>query len=253
MRPQDTPDLEGLRARIRRLERGGGNVSPEVLSLGPAALDGRLPGGGLVLGGLHEILPGQAEWDEGPATGFALAIAARLLATRPGPLLWASRADDLYAPAAAAAGLPPERLLRVRARRPEELLWALEQGLRCDALAGVVGEVATLEPAVARRLQLAAESGGRPCLLLQRGGPAGGRPAAGSPAATRWRVAALPSDPALPRQLVGRPRWRLELLRCRGGRAAVFEPAVFEVEWDDATGDLALAAPLRDRAAAAVA
>jgi len=247
--PGQAPDLEELRARIRRLEGGGRAAAPAVLPLGPAALDGRLPGGGLALGGLHEILPGQGEWDEGPASGFALAIAARLLAERPGILLWASPVDDLYAPAAALGGLPPERLLRVRAHRTEELFWALEQGLRCNALAGVVGEVAALEPVAGRRLQLAAESGGRPCLLLQRGGPVGGRPTAGSPAATRWRVAALPSDPALPRQLVGRPRWRLELLRCRGGG----RPAAFEVEWDDATGDFALAAPLRDRAAPAVA
>jgi protein ImuA len=91
-----------------------------------------------------------------------------------------------------------------------------------------------------------------PGLLLQRRRtPQGGRQEP-SAAATRWQVAALPGAAALPaaggaaRRLPGRPRWHLELLRNRGG-----PPETFEVEWDDATGDFALAAPVRDRARAA--
>jgi hypothetical protein len=51
---------------------------------------------------------------------------------------------------------------------------------------------------------------------------------------TRWRVSALPSTP-LPVPGVGRARWRIELVRCRGG-----ESAEFEVEACDAKGRLAL-------------
>lgn len=248
MKQHDVGNLDRLRECIRRLECGQEDAAPyAVASLGLEALDELLPGGGLRLGGLHEVAPARAEWDDGAATGFVLALAGRLLAARAGMLLWTSRTDDLYAPAAAAV-LPSSRLLRVRAQRQEDLLWTLEQGLRCGALAGVVGEVAGLEAVAARRLQLAAENGGRSCLLLQRCDRVGPRPGAGSPAVTRWQVSALPSDPALPRSLVGRARWRLDLLRCRGGR-----PASLDVEWDDATGDLALAPALRDRETAAVA
>jgi protein ImuA len=55
---------------------------------------------------------------------------------------------------------------------------------------------------------------------------------------TRWRVSALPSTP-LPVPGVGRARWRLELMRCRGG-----ESAEFEVEACDAQGRLALPSDL---------
>lgn len=246
----DGPDsLDLLRARIRRLEQGNATRSAgAVLSLGAAALDRRLPGGGLPLAGLHELRPARPELDEGPATGFLLLLTARLLALRPGRLLWVSRADDLHAPAAAAAGLPSPSLLRACATRRDDLLWALEQGLDCPALAGVVGEVDAVDAVAARRLQLAAEKAGRPCFLLQRSAAGTQGRLAGSPALTRWQVAALPSDPGLPGGLVGCARWHLELLRCRGGR-----PTSFEVEWNDATGDLTLAAPLRDRAAAGVA
>ncbi len=57
-------------------------------------------------------------------------------------------------------------------------------------------------------------------------------------AVTRWRVSALPSAP-LPVPGVGRARWRLELIRCRGG-----ESACFEVEACDAQGRLALPSDL---------
>ena len=240
--------LDRLREEIRRLERDRRDeICSAVLPLEVEEIDRRLPGGGLRLAGLHELWPAWREWDEGAATGFLLALGARLLAQQQGTLLWVSRADDLYAPAAAVAGVPPSRLLRVRARRQEDLLWALEQGLKCSDLVGVVGEVAGIDPVAARRLQLAAETAGRPCFLLQRCGRSE-RPTAGSPAVTRWRIGALPSDPTLPRGLVGEPRWRLELLRCRGG-----QPADFEVEWNDATGALALAAPLCSGKTAAIA
>jgi protein ImuA len=57
-------------------------------------------------------------------------------------------------------------------------------------------------------------------------------------AVTRWRVSALPSAP-LPVAGVGRARWRLELIRCRGGEAACFD-----VEACDAQGRLALPSDL---------
>jgi protein ImuA len=71
-----------------------------------------------------------------------------------------------------------------------------------------------------RRLQLAAERSGVTALLLRRwrtGAEAAVERARPSAAVTRWRVAALPSAdiPGLPG--IGWPRWRVELLRCRGG------------------------------------
>jgi protein ImuA len=57
-------------------------------------------------------------------------------------------------------------------------------------------------------------------------------------AVTRWRVSARPSAP-LPVAGVGRARWRLELIRCRGG-----EGACFDVEACDAQGRLALPSEL---------
>jgi len=48
-----SPVLTGLRARMQRLE-GGRTHGRTVLPFGIKEIDGRLPGGGLALGALHE-------------------------------------------------------------------------------------------------------------------------------------------------------------------------------------------------------
>jgi protein ImuA len=86
------------------------------------------------------------------------------------------------------------------------------------------------------RLQLAAEGSGAIGLAIRRWRRPAEAADFGQPTAsiTRWRISALPSTP-LPVPGVGRPRWQLELIRCRAG-----ESADFEVEACDAKGRLAL-------------
>jgi hypothetical protein len=122
------------------------------------------------------------------------------------------RRPDLYAPGLAALGLDPARLLVVAARRAEEVLWTMEEALGCRGLGAVVGEGASPDLTASRRLQLAAEGGGVPALLIAAGG---GAPRT-SAAVTRWQVDPAPGasdEPGL-----GPIRWRLSLVRCRGGR-----------------------------------
>jgi hypothetical protein len=100
--------LAALRARVRRIERRGAAAADRPrLALGAPALDARLPGGGLPLGALHEVEGLRGDWDDGAATGFCLAILARLLEMHDGPVLWVSPHGDLYGPGLAAQGLDP--------------------------------------------------------------------------------------------------------------------------------------------------
>ena len=180
--PDKAVRLQELRARLQALERGGGTRPP--FALGLPALDAAL-GGGLPLGCLHEV--GGAPGD-GAALGFCAALLGRLAAA--GPVLWCQPQLDLYAPGLAACGLNPARLVVVTAARPADRLWALEEGLRCRALAAVLGEIDGLDPTAARRLQLAAETSGVTGFVLH---PEGGPPAQ-SVAATRWRVMSAPGS-----------------------------------------------------------
>ena len=243
--------LPELRERIRRIERPTAAVHG-VLPFGIAAIDQLLPGGGLARGALHEIYGvGGDEEDGALAAAFVAGILGRLTTQKSsagdGTVLWCLSRPDLYGPGLAAHGHDPARLVLVRAPRDTEILWALEEGLRAPGIAAVVGEVGTLAAVASRRLQLAAERSGITAFLLRRwrdGGQAARERNLPNAAVTRWRIAELPSLPTLGEPGVGHPRWRIELLRCRGG-----EPVCWEVEEADATGHVSLASALADRPA----
>jgi protein ImuA len=259
------PSLDALRQRLHALD-GGARRRREVLPFGVAAIDARLPDGGLALGALHEVAGGGSGAADGAAAAlFAAGIAAR---TR-GRVLWCVTRPDLFAPALAQAGLAPDRVIYVEAGDEKTLLACFEEGLRAHgghrsaalgaaALGAVIAETARLPMTASRRLQLAAEGSGALGIAIRRL-PAS-RAQAASPwasregdvrqsivqptaAVTRWRVSALPSA-SLPVTGIGRARWRLELVRCRGG-----ESAEFDVEACDAQGRLAVSAGPERKAA----
>src|SRR5947209_13880173 len=98
------PGISALRERIRQIEQPARHG---VLPFGVAAIDRALPGGGLALGAVHEILgQGGDEEDGAAAAGFASGILARLGS---GPVLWCLRRCDLYGPGLATHGLDPAR------------------------------------------------------------------------------------------------------------------------------------------------
>lgn len=234
-----SPVIAELRTRIARLEGAAGRVRA-ALPFGVGAIDERLPGGGLALGALHEVAGG----GDGAVDGAAAALFAAGIAARTGgKVLWCVTRSDLFAPGLAQAGLAPDRLIHVEAGDEKALLACFEEGLRHGGLGAVVGEVARLSMAASRRLQLAAENSGTLGLAVRRWRRQAEADGFGQPTAavTRWKVSALPSSP-LPVAGIGRARWRLELLRCRGG-----ENADFTVEACDGSGRLALPSKVADR------
>lgn len=238
--------IQSLRADVARLERRVPQPDgTTAVPFGLAALDAALSGGGLPRGALHEAVGAGSDTGHGAAAAI---FAAAVLARAGGPVLWVSAQFDLFAPALAGVGLPPERVIHVEAGR--DVLAAMEEGLRHQGLTGVVGEIAgRLALTPSRRLHLAAEATGALAFAIRR--PA--RPddpvlAEPNAAMTRWRITPLPSAPPLPHAPevpgLGRAQWRLDLLRVRGGA-----PSSWIVEAPDAQGHLALAVDLADRSA----
>jgi protein ImuA len=228
--------IESLRAQVWQIE-GRHRRSASVLPFGLIEMDSRLPGGGLVLGALHEIAGGGNGAIDGAAAAlFAAGIAART----EGKVLWCVTRPDLFAPALAQAGLKSDRAIYLEGGDEKTVLACFEEGLRHGGLGAAVAEVAQLTMAASRRLQLAAEGSGTMGLALRRWRRQAEAADFGHPTAaiTRWRISALPST-ALPVPGVGRPRWLVELIRCRAG-----ESADFEVEACDDAGRLALPSDL---------
>jgi protein ImuA len=116
------------------------------------------------------------------------------------------------------AGLPAvlrHRLIHVAAETPEDLLFALEEGVRCRDLAFVIGELAgnprAFDFTASRRLSLAAEKHGVPLMLVRLDADRDL-----SSARMRWQVRSAPSPaPRWNAFAPGAPSWRAELFRAR--------------------------------------
>jgi protein ImuA len=232
-------DSVGLGAGHGTRHDAGPEAAP-ALPFGVVGLDAALPGGGLALGALHQIHEGGPR---GRYAATAVLFAGGILARLDGPVLWCLHSRDLFAPALARVGLHPDRVVYCETWRDAEVLPAMEEGLRHRGLAGVVGELTRMTLTPSRRLQLAAEGSGVTALVVHRLCAGEAIEPEPSAARTRWRVAPAPSES--PNRHLGRPRWRLELQRSRGGA-----PGTWIVEACDAQGRLAVPAGLADRPAA---
>ena len=204
--------IDRLRARISSIERGRVGLGREVVRTGKDEIDEALPWRGLPLASLHEIT-GAA------GSGFAARLAGRCMRA-PGALVWCASADvtarqgEIYGPGLEAFGIEARRLLLVRCADRRALLWAMEETLRCRAVACMVGEAGRLDLDTSRRLLLAAEEGGGLGLLL--GGEC--RDERPNAALTRWHVA--------PARIDGLPAWKVDLWRIKGGA-----PGSWTIAW----------------------
>lgn len=243
MSQRDAARITELRDQIERIG-GVATRTRSVLPFGVPEIDRRLPKGGLALGALHEVAGGAHGAVDGAAASlFAAGIAART----GGKVLWCYSQADLFAPALAQAGLGEDRVVFFEASNDDTILGCCEEALRHGGLTAVVGEVAKLSRTASQRLQMAAEATDTIAIAVRRWKRQVDARDLGSPTAsyTRWRVTEINSAP-LPVRGIGRARWFLELMRCRGG-----DCAEFEIEACDAKGFIALSSDLADGSAAA--
>ena len=203
----------------------------------PFWLDAAL-GGGLKRGALYETAPGEAG-DQTAACAFALGLAIRFARAHSGAVIWVVENVALHetgapsGPGLAEWGLDPGRLILVRAADARATLWALEEALKCQTCAAVVGELWSSArrygQAAARRLVLAARKGGASCILLHPERTGGAIDSHGAQA--RFAVFAAPDPQASGRpsatpRLPTQPRFAVQVLKTRleGGRAALSDP-----------------------------
>lgn len=144
------------------------------------------------------------------------------------------------------AGLPSHPLIHVETRDARDLLWAMEEGLRCTGIGAVIGELwgdpAALDFTATRRLAVAAERHGVAALLIRLGGHANL-----SGARQRWRIASAPSlaHPYNP-QAPGEAAWECDLFRQRGGPPGRWS-LTYDALADRTTGGFRLVADARHR------
>ncbi len=176
---------------------------------------------------------------EGSVSGFILASIPKAST----PILWVQ--DHMSQNEAGRPYLPgflaTQSVIHITLPRAADVLWAMEEGLRCASLSAVIGEVwgapRVLDFTATRRLAVRAEASNLPCWLVRRGA----MPDL-SAARNRWRIASLPSllhphDPQAP----GDPRWQVELFRSRQAH-----PGTWVATYDRAADRVDFSAPFRD-------
>ena len=216
--------IRELNQLVRRLERSGQQSQRTRVATGCRPLDQLLPGQGLVRGSL-------AEWlGDGSGSGASMLalVAAREACREGGLLVVVDRGGTFYPPAAAAWRIDLQSTIVVRPKNDKDEHWTLDQALRCEHVAAVVGWPRQLDSFTFRRLQLAAEASGSLGLFVR---------SAASKTEPSWADVRLCVSPR-PTPLSSPPstHWRLrvQLLRCRGR----FGESEIELEINDRTGEI---------------
>ncbi len=202
--------MQGFR---RKAEEAG-------LDTGLGVLEQAFPGEVFPLAAVHEFISYTPE-DAAATNGFMAAIAGRLVRAK-GPCFWISNRRSAFPPGLKMFGIDPGQIFFVDVPRPKELLWTIEEALKCASLGAVIGECKELSFIASRRLQLAVEHS-HATGFLHRYRPVNELPVA---CTTRWKVQAAASVPADDLPGVGFPRWQVQLQKVRNGR-----PGNWELEW----------------------
>jgi hypothetical protein len=150
--------LAQLESNLRdRLWRGDMLVSTKnSISSGFSALDAQLPGNGWPTHCLTELLCPTA--GVGELRLIAPALSRLVKAGRQVVLLLPTEDEHrlVYPDGWSQLGIDPGSLLMIRASRPADRLWAIEQTLKSASFGALLGWVDPLRPEALRRLQVAA-------------------------------------------------------------------------------------------------
>jgi len=209
-------ELQSDILRLQGIKTRSANVVD--LGLGPVAL--AFPNGTFPLGCVHEFLAAGRE-DTAATSGFIAGLLSSIAGIN-GAVMWISSFRTLFPPALKMFGIDPDRFIFTDLKKEKDVLWAMEEALKCDALSAVVGEIQDLGFTASRRLQLAVEQS-QVTGLVVRNNP---RKLESTACVSRWKITTLPSQPVDDLPGVGFPQWRLELLRVRNGK-----PGVWDIRW----------------------
>ncbi|GAC1312794.1 MAG: hypothetical protein NVSMB24_34990 [Mucilaginibacter sp.] len=191
-----------------------------VVGLGP--VEAAFPNAVFPVGAIHEFITSGRE-QAAASIGFMAGLISGL-AKKGGACLWVSVSGILFPPSLTAFDVEPDRMIFIDVEREKDVLWAMEEALKCEGLAAVFAEVRDISFAQSRRLQLAVE-GSKVTGFLLRNDP---RRLGTTTCVARWQITPLPSEPENELPGVGFPRWQVDLLRVRNG-----SPGSWKLEWVD--------------------
>lgn len=201
--------------RLQGLRVADNNSLNEIL--GPIA--DAFPNGSFPTGAVHEFLSPCPE-NLAATSGFLCGLLSSLIGNS-GAVLWISSSRNLFPPGLKNFAIDPEKFVFIDTFKEKEVLWAMDESLKCGALAAVVGELNGLSFTASRRLQLAVEKSNVTGFVLNSN-----QRLNTTACVSRWKISSLPSEKVGELPGIGFPRWKVELQRIRNGR-----PSTWDIQW----------------------
>ena len=184
-------------------------------------INSAFPNGQFPLQAVHEFMVDHPQ-HLAATKGFIAGVASQLLGEK-GVIVWVAKHSAVFPPAMNYFNVKAEQLIFIQLSKEADLLWVVEEALKCRGITAVIGELEQLDFTSSRRLQLAVEKSAVTGFIIRQ------MPKKMQPTAclTRWHIHSLPSLPmeqGMPG--VGYPRWEVVLEKVRNGK-----PGKWEVEW----------------------
>jgi protein ImuA len=208
-----------LKSEVLRLQ-GFPSEKNTALDIGLGHIKTSFPNAAFPLGAVHEFLSAQTEYNAS-TSGFIAAVLSSIMGTN-GVALWISSSRMLFPPALKSFGVEPHRFIFIDLLKEKEVLWAMNEALKCNALSAVVGEIREIDFKTSRRLQLAVEQSRVTGFIIRSNYKHVGITACVS----RWKITSIRSEPVEDLPGVGFPKWKVELLRIRNGK-----PGMWDIQW----------------------
>jgi protein ImuA len=174
------------------------------------------------LGAIHEFISVGPE-SAAATAGFISGLLSPLM-KRGGASIWIGSSRTIFPPALKLFGIEPSHIIFIDLQKERDVLWAIEEALKCNGLSAVVGEIPELGFTVSRRFQLAVEQS-RVTGFIHRSNP---RNLNTNASVARWKIKPLPTVSYDELPGIGYPRWNVELLKIRNGK-----PGAWQMEWSD--------------------
>lgn len=194
-------------------------ASARFAGLGP--VEAAFPNAVFPTGAIHEFVSAAAE-EAAACQGFIGGLLHGLM-LQGGVCLWISRGRNLFPASLKAFGVEPDRVIFIDVDRERDVLWVLEEALKCEGLAAVVGELRELNFMESRRLQLAVERSRVTGLIVRTDATK----ITTTACVARWQISPVASELEGGMPGLGLPRWQVHLLRVRNGN-----PGSWIMEWN---------------------
>ena len=203
--------LQGLRA-----------TEFNAIDLALAPLRYAFPGSSFPTAAVHEFITDSKETSTA-TSGFVAGMLTSLM-KKSGATMWISTSRKIFPPALKLFGIEPDQFIFVDLQKEKDVMWAMDEALKCDALTAVVAEMQDLSFTESRRLQLAVERS-RVTGFVLRTNP---KKISTTACVSRWKIASALTEQIDGLPGIGFPQWKVELLRMRNGK-----PGTWNMKWEN--------------------